>query len=98
MDVKQLAERFVELIEERDFIVEFNETYNDRCIEIDDQEIPAIIKQASENSIPMDEFNTLIHSIFQSRGNSPTNEKENKIPPLEEGIDPSWTDGFKGCI
>ena len=27
-------------------------------------------------------------------------EQENKIPPLEEGIDidPSWTDGFKGCI
>jgi hypothetical protein len=73
MDVKQLAERFVELIEERDFIVEFNETYNDRCIEIDDREIPAIIKQASENSIPMDEFNLLIHSIFQGRGNSPSN-------------------------
>ena len=25
-------------------------------------------------------------------------EQENKIPPLEEGIDPSWIDGFKGCI
>jgi hypothetical protein len=79
MDVKELAERFVKLIEERDFIVEFNtsvgisEIYNDRCIEIDDREIPAIIKQASENSIPMDEFNSLIHSIFQSRGNSPSN-------------------------
>ena len=23
---------------------------------------------------------------------------EYKIPPLEENIDPSWTDGFKGCI
>ena len=62
MDVKQLAERFVELIEERDFIVEFNETYNDRCTEIDDQEIPAIIKQVPRGT--MEEFNTLINSIL----------------------------------
>jgi hypothetical protein len=25
-------------------------------------------------------------------------EQENKIPPLEEGIDPTWINGFKGCI
>ena len=62
MDIKQLAERFVELIEERDFIVEFNETYNDRCTEIDDQEIPAIIKQVPRGT--MEEFNTLINSIL----------------------------------
>jgi hypothetical protein len=65
MDVKQLAElaeRFVELIEERDFIVEFNETYNDRCIEIDDQEIPAIIKRVPRGT--MKQFNTLINSIL----------------------------------
>ena len=62
MDVKQLAERFVELIEERDFIVEFNETYNDRCIEIDDQEIPLIISQVPRGT--MEEFNTLINSIL----------------------------------
>ena len=62
MDIKQLAERFVELIEERDFIVEFNETYNDRCIEIDDQEIPLIITQVPRGT--MEEFNTLINSIL----------------------------------
>jgi hypothetical protein len=62
MDVKQLAERFVELIEERDFIVEFNETYNDRCVEIDDREIPAIIKRVPREK--MKEFNTLINSIL----------------------------------
>ena len=62
MDIKQLAERLVELIEERDFIVEFNETYNDRCTEIDDQEIPAIIKQVPRGT--MEEFNTLINSIL----------------------------------
>ena len=62
MDIKQLAERFVELIEERDFIVEFNETYNDRCIEIDDQEIPLIISQVPRGT--MEEFNTLINSIL----------------------------------
>ena len=62
MDVKQLAKRFVELIEERDFIVEFNETYNDRCIEIDDQEIPLIISQVPRGT--MEEFNTLINSIL----------------------------------
>ena len=68
MDVKQLAERFVELIEERDFIVEFNtsvgisEIYNDRCIEIDDVLIPAIIKQIPQGT--MNEFNELINSIL----------------------------------
>ena len=61
MDVKELAERFVELIKERDFIVEFNETYNDRCIEIDDQEIPAIIKQIPKGM--KDGFDELINSI-----------------------------------
>ena len=62
MDIKQLAERFVELIEERDFIVEFNETYNDRCTEIDDKLIPLIISQVPRGT--MEEFNTLINSIL----------------------------------
>jgi hypothetical protein len=61
-DVKELAKEFVELIEERDFIVEFNETYNDRCIEIDDVLIPAIIKQIPQGT--MNEFNELINSIL----------------------------------
>ena len=69
MDVKELAERFVELIKERDFIVEFNETYNDRCIEIDDQEIPAIIKQIPKGM--KDDFNKLVNAILKARGNSP---------------------------
>lgn len=90
MDVKELAERFVELIKERDFIVEFNETYNDRCIEIDDQEIPAIIKQIPKGM--KDGFDELINSILVESS------IQNKIPPLEEGIDPSWINGFKGCI
>ena len=72
-DVKELAKEFARLIQERDSIPFHKQETNDRCIEIDDREIPAIIKQASENSIPMDEFNLLIHSIFQSRGNSPSN-------------------------
>lgn len=90
MDVKELAERFVELIKERDFIVEFNETYNDRCIEIDDQEIPAIIKQIPKGM--KDGFDELINSILVESS------IQNKIPPPEEGIDPSWINGFKGCI
>lgn len=69
MDVKELAERFVELIKERDFIVAFQEEYNDRCYEIDDILIPRIV-----NSIPsalMDDFNKLVNAILKARGNSP---------------------------
>lgn len=70
--IKQLAKDFVELVEERDFIVEFEEVYNDRCYEIDDQLIPRIV-----NSIPsalMDDFNKLVTEILKARGNSPSNE------------------------
>ncbi|HEY9865745.1 MAG TPA: hypothetical protein V6D21_16355 [Candidatus Obscuribacterales bacterium] len=58
VDVKQLAERFVELIEERDFIVEFNDGYNERCTEIDDV-LHTIIKQISSREMEM--FNELIN-------------------------------------
>lgn len=67
--IKQLAKDFVELVEERDFIVEFEEEYNDRCYEIDDILIPRIV-----NSIPsalMDDFNKLVNAILKARGNSP---------------------------
>ena len=69
MSIKQLAKDFVELVEERDFIVEFEEEYNDRCYEIDDRLIPRIV-----NSIPsalMDDFNKLVNAILKARGNSP---------------------------
>ncbi len=69
MSIKQLAKDFVELVEERDFIVEFEEEYNDRCYEIDDILIPRIV-----NSIPsalMDDFNKLVNAILKARGNSP---------------------------
>ena len=69
MSIKQLAKDFVELVEERDFIVEFEEEYNERCYEIDDVLIPRIV-----NSIPsalMDDFNKLVNAILKARGNSP---------------------------
>lgn len=69
MSVKDLAQQFVELVEERDFIVEFEEEYNDRCHEIDDILIPRIV-----NSIPsalMDDFNKLVNFQLKVRGNSP---------------------------
>lgn len=69
MSIKQLAQQFIELVEERDFIVEFEEEYNDRCHEIDDILIPQII-----NSIPsalMDDFNKLVNNLLKVRGNSP---------------------------
>ena len=69
MSIKQLAKDFVELVEERDFIVEFEEEYNERCYEIDDILIPRIV-----NSIPsalMDDFNKLVNAILKARGNSP---------------------------
>ena len=69
MSIEQLATHFIELIEERDFIVEFNEAYNERCYEIDDVLIPRIV-----NSIPsalMDDFNKLVNAILKARGNSP---------------------------
>lgn len=69
MSIKQLAQQFVELVEERDFILFFEEEYNDRCYEIDDVLIPRIV-----NSIPstlMDDFNKLVNFLLKVRGNSP---------------------------
>lgn len=56
---KELAKQFLELIEERDFIVEFNEKYNDRCHEIDDRLIPEILDQVPSGM--MAEFNELVN-------------------------------------
>ena len=58
--IKQLAKDFVELVEERDFIVEFEEEYNDRCYEIDDRLIPQILDQVPQGE--MDQFNQLINT------------------------------------
>ena len=91
VDIKQLAKQFNSLIAERDLIVDFGEDgYNERCTEIDDVLIPQIIKQVPQGT--MNEFNTSIHSILES------SKQENKIPPLEKDIDPSWINSFKGCI
>lgn len=60
MDVIQLADQFLELIEERDFIVEFNDGYNERCYEIDDVLVPQILAQVPQGE--MDKFNQLINA------------------------------------
>ena len=57
---KELAKQFLELIEERDFIIEFNDDYNDRCYEIDDRLIPQILDQVPQGE--MDQFNQLINT------------------------------------
>jgi cell fate (sporulation/competence/biofilm development) regulator YmcA (YheA/YmcA/DUF963 family) len=62
MDVKQLAEEFARLIQERDSIPFHKQKENARCVEIDDQEIPAIIRQVPRGT--KEEFNTLINSIL----------------------------------
>ena len=89
-DVKELAEEFARLIQERDSIPFHKQETNARCVEIDDKLIPLIISQVPRGK--MEEFNTLINSILTESS------QENKIPPLEEGIDPSWINSFKGCI
>jgi hypothetical protein len=63
MSVKwiQLAEQFKKLIEERDHLIWFRE-YNSRCAEIDDIEIPAIIRQVPPGK--KSEFNELVNSIL----------------------------------
>ncbi len=61
-DVKELAKEFARLIQERDSIPFHKQETNDRCIEIDDREIPAIIKRVPRGK--MKEFNTLINSIL----------------------------------
>jgi hypothetical protein len=62
VDVKQLAEEFARLIKERDSIPFHKQGTNARCVEIDDQEIPAIIRQVPRGT--MEEFNVLINSIL----------------------------------
>lgn len=57
--LKELAKQFIELVEERDFIVEFNDGYNDRCTEIDDVLIPQILRQVPSGMMP--KFNELVN-------------------------------------
>lgn len=57
MDIKQLAEQFLELITERDCEVDYYGGYNERCYEIDDKLIPQIISQIPSGM--MGEFNQL---------------------------------------
>lgn len=59
MNTQQLANLFVELIKERDFIVDFDK-YNERCQEIDDELIPKIIEQVPQGE--MDQFNKIINN------------------------------------
>ncbi len=61
-DVKELAEEFARLIQERDSIPLHKQETNARCIEIDEVLIPAIIKRVSRGT--MKQFNTLINSIL----------------------------------
>jgi hypothetical protein len=61
-DVKELAEEFARLIQERDSIPLHKQETNARCIEIDEVLIPAIIKRVPRGT--MKEFNTLINSIL----------------------------------
>jgi hypothetical protein len=61
-DVKELAEEFARLIQERDSIPFHKQETNARCIEIDEVLIPAIIKRVPRGA--MKEFNTLINSIL----------------------------------
>lgn len=56
---KELAKQFIELVEERDFIVEFNDGYNERCVEIDDVEVPKILNQIPSGMMP--KFNELVN-------------------------------------
>jgi hypothetical protein len=59
-DVKELAEEFARLIQERDSIPFHKQETNARCIEIDEVLIPAIIKRVPRGA--MKEFN--INSIL----------------------------------
>lgn len=60
MSVVELAKQFNELIAERDLIVDFGEDgYNERCTEIDEVLIPAIIKRVPHGE--MEKFNELIN-------------------------------------
>lgn len=61
-DVKELAEEFARLIQERDSIPFHEQETNARCVEIDEILIPAIIKRVPLGT--MKEFNTLINSIL----------------------------------
>ena len=61
-DVKELAEEFARLIQERDSIPFHEQETNARCVEIDEVLIPAIIKRVPRGT--MKEFNTLINSIL----------------------------------
>ena len=56
--LKELVKQFQDLIDERDFIVDFGE-YNERCTEIDDQLIPEIIKKIPSGM--MNKFNELVN-------------------------------------
>lgn len=76
--LKELAKQFIELVEERDFVVEYD-GYNDRCTEIDDKLIPQIIAQIPPGM--MGKFNQLVNSALRIGGNSPDNE------PIEKVID-----------
>ena len=38
------------------------------------------------------------NAVNRLMGIEQSKSEENKIPPLEEGIDPSWINSFKGCI
>jgi hypothetical protein len=58
-DVKELAEQFRKLIDERDSIPFYKHETNARCVEIDEVLIPAIIKQIPPGT--MNEFNELIN-------------------------------------
>lgn len=62
VDVKELAEEFARLIQERDSIPFHKQAVNRRCVEIDDVLIPAIISQIPKGM--MDGFNELINSIL----------------------------------
>ena len=60
--MKELAEEFARLIQERDSIPFHKQETNPRCVEIDDVLIPAIIKQVPRGT--MEEFNKLVNSIL----------------------------------
>lgn len=59
--LKELVKQFLELVEERDFIVESNDGYNDRCTEIDDKLIPQLLQQIPPGM--MGKFNELVNQI-----------------------------------
>jgi hypothetical protein len=59
--VEQLAERFINLIIERDLTVAiFDCGYDERCQEIDDKLIPEIIGKIPKKE--MDQFNELVNN------------------------------------